>query len=383
MIFSYLFYVFATIIVIQFIYYILFFGSFAFSKTKKLISNKIPVSVIIYAKNEAKNLKEKLELFVNQQYDGFELVLINDRSTDETLDIIKQFQETNQERLNFRNITLKIVNVQENEQFWGSKKYALTLGIKVATHDFLLFSDADCEPISPFWVAEMTAHFSKEKTIVLGYGGYRFIKNSFLNKIIRFETLLTAIQYFSYAKMGIPYMGVGRNLAYTKTQFFAANGFANHMHIKSGDDDLFINQVANNKNTAICFSPNSFTISEPKTSFKAWSTQKRRHISTASFYKFHHKLLLGLYYFSQVFFWILATILLIFQYFLNDFQYQSYVVFGLIGFRFFFTYLIVGLSAKKLKEKNIVLFLPFLELFLIVSQLKFYVHNLISKPKHW
>lgn len=376
MILTSILYVFATVVAIQFFYYVIVFGRFSFLKPPNKPTNNLPVSVLICAKNEAENLKEKLETFANQQYTKFELVLINDRSTDDTLEIMESFKETYQERLKFRNITVKIVNVQENEQFWGSKKYALTLGIKAASNELLLFTDADCEPISPLWIQEMIAQFSTDKSIVLGYGKYRFIKNSFLNKIIRFETLMTAIQYFSYAKIGIPYMGVGRNLAYTKTQFFVARGFANHMHLRSGDDDLFINQIATKNNIAVCYTPNSFTVSEPKTSFKDWSLQKRRHISTASFYKFYHKLLLGLFYFSQILFWTLATILLIFQF-------QIYWILGLIGFRFFFTYLIIGLAAKKLKEKNLVLFNPILELFLILSQFKFYIQNKISQPKHW
>lgn len=376
MILTYLFYVFTTVVVVQFIYYLIIFGRFSFSKPKIKTAKNEAVSVIICSKNEAENLKEKLEHFANQQYPKFELVLINDRSTDDTFDVLETFKETYEKRLKSRNITVKIVNIQENEQFWGSKKYALTLGIKAASSELLLFTDADCEPVSPYWIQEMVSNFSDEKTIVLGYGGYRFIKNSFLNKIIRFETLMTAIQYLSYAKIGIPYMGVGRNLAYTKTQFFAASGFANHMHLRSGDDDLFINQIATKKNCEVCYSPNSFTISEPKTNFNNWSLQKRRHISTASNYKFHHQFLLGLFYTSQLLFWILASILL-------AFQFKLYWVMGIIGFRFFFTYLIIGLSSKKLNEKRLTIFNPLLELFLILSQFVFFIQNLVSKPKHW
>lgn len=383
MVISYLLYVFITIVIVQFIYYILIFGRFTFSKSKNIENHYQPVSVIICSKNEEENLKNKLSLFANQNYPQFELVLINDRSTDDTQDILEQFKEENEERFKYRNISVKIVNVQENEQFWGSKKYALTLGIKAAKHEILLFSDADCQPVSEFWIQEMVSPINNEKTIVLGYGGYRFIKNSFINKLIRFETLLTAIQYFSYAKLGIPYMGVGRNLAYKKSQFFAANGFANHMHLRSGDDDLFINQIATKKNTACCYSQNSITISEPKTSFSDWALQKRRHISTASHYKFHHKLMLSLFYCSQILFWMLAiTVLFLIVYSQLD-ELYLYIALGLIAFRFLLTYITFGLAAKKLKELKLVLFSPFLELFLILSQLLFYVQNLISKPKHW
>ena len=225
----------------------------------------------------------------------------NDSSKDDTIDIIHHFSKLQN--------NIKIVDVKSNEAFWGNKKYALTLGIKAAKNDFLLFTDADCKPVSKYWIKEMSANFSNSKSIVLGYGAYSKIKNSILNKLVRFETLLTAVNYFSFAKSGLPYMGVGRNLAYTKKEFFDANGFINHIKVRSGDDDLFINQIATKNNTTICFSKDSFTESTPKTTFKAWFKQKRRHISTAKHYKIKHKALLILLYISNLLFWLFALIL--------------------------------------------------------------------------
>ena len=119
----------------------------------------------------------------------------------------------------------------------------------------------------------MSANFSNKESIVLGYGAYSKIKKSFLNKVVRFETLITAVNYFSFAKFGLPYMGVGRNLAYTKKTFFDANGFIRHIKVRSGDDDLFVNQMATPENTALCFSEGSFTESTPKTTFEDWFKQ--------------------------------------------------------------------------------------------------------------
>ncbi|MFD1292483.1 glycosyltransferase [Lutibacter holmesii] len=367
---EYIFIAFIAILGIQFIYYIFIFGAFSFaSKAPKQATFNIPVSVIICAKNEAQNLTTNIPLFINQNYSNFELVLINDGSNDHSLEVMEQFQQTHPEQI-------KIVNVAPNEQFWGSKKYALTLGIKAATNEHLLFTDADCKPVSNNWITEMTQHFSEDKELILGYGGYKKIRNSFLNKIIRFETLITAIQYFSFAKIGMPYMGVGRNLAYTKNLFFTNKGFVNHIKIKSGDDDLFVNQVANKKNTTFCFSNNSSTISNPKTTFKSWIQQKRRHISTASHYKKTHKLLLGLFYTSQLLFWVLGILLL-------SFLYKWQFVVALIIFRSCFHYISIGFAAKKLNEKDVILFLPFYELFLIFVQLFIFIKNIRSKPSHW
>mgnify|MGYP003855617217 FL=1 len=171
-------------------------------------------------------------------------------------------------------------------------------------------------------------------------------------------------------------MGVGRNLAYTKKEFFDANGFINHIKVRSGDDDLFINQIATKNNTTICFSKDSFTESTPKTTFKAWFKQKRRHISTAKHYKIRHKVLLTLLYISNLLFWLFALIL-----FASLFNWQ--LVLGLFIFRIVLQYTIFGVSSKKLGETDLLVFLPFLEIFLIILQLTIFINNLISKPNHW
>ncbi len=363
-----LFYSFVAIVCIQVIYYLILFGNFAFLKPTEHKTKSVPVSVIICAKNEAENLNRYLPSIVNQNHPNYEVVLINDSSNDDTLKIMNHFASIHD--------NIKIVDVKKVEAFWGKKKYALTLGIKASKYDHLLFTDADCEVVSPYWISQMTAQFNKNSTIILGYGGYFKIKNSFINKLIRYETLLTAVQYFSYAKIRLPYMGVGRNLAYHKDEFFKTNGFINHLDIRSGDDDLFINEAATNTNTEICFSPNSMTLSQPKQTFEEWITQKRRHISTAKHYKLKHKLLLGLFYCSQLLFWLLATILLIAQF------YWEFIL-ALIIIRFIAVFITLYSSSKKLNETNLIVLTPVLELFLILSQFGIFITNLISKPKHW
>lgn len=365
---DFVFYGFIAVVIIQVIFYIFFFGKFAFSKLKKVTPKNIAISVIICAKNEAENLKKFIPLIIEQDYPNFEIVLINDDSKDDTLDVIHHFSKIHD--------NIKVVDVKNIEAFWGNKKYALTLGIKAAKNDFLLFTDADCKPVSKYWIKEMSAHFSNNKSIVLGYAGYSKIKNSFLNKLVRFETLITAVNYFSFAKIGLPYMGVGRNLAYTKKEFFDANGFINHIKVRSGDDDLFVNQIATLSNTTICFSKDSFTESIPKATFKSWFKQKRRHVSTAKHYKTKHKVLLALLYISNILFWLFALIL-----FISLFNWQ--IVLGLFIFRIILQYIILGFSSKKLSETDLLVFLPFLEIFLIITQLTIFINNLISKPNHW
>lgn len=368
MFFTFLFYFFIVIVSIQFVYYILIFGKFSFLKPQSIVGKKLPVSVIVCAKNEAENIKKYFPLLVSQNYPEYEIVLIDDASSDETLELFEAIE------MQYSNV--KLVKVKNNEAFWGNKKFALTLGIKASKNEFLVFIDADCYPNSTDWLLQMTSQFSKEKTIVLGYGKYEKIKNSFLNKIIRFETLLTAIQYFSWAKMGKPYMGVGRNLAYKKEEFFRVRGFMDHMNVRSGDDDLFINQASTSQNTAILYNTESFTISEPKKSYKSWFIQKRRHVSTANLYKPFDKFQLTTFYVSQLLFFILGSILLA-----N--LHEWIIVTSIIAFRYLFCWISIGYGASKLNEKDVLIWYPIIEIVLIFTQLNVFFTNLFSKPVHW
>ncbi|NAS29608.1 glycosyltransferase [Flavobacteriaceae bacterium R38] len=365
-----LLYIYIAVVVIQLLFFLLIFRTFAFHKEMQssIPDSFPPVSVIICAKNEAQNLKDNLPSVLNQEYPEFQIILINDASSDNTLEVMKAFAKGDSR--------IKIVDVENAEAFWGNKKYALTLGIKASKYNHLLFTDADCHTNSNLWIQEMAKKFTRKETIILGYGPYKKIKKSFLNALIRFETLITAIQYFSYARIGIPYMGVGRNLAYHKSEFFNNKGYINHMNIKSGDDDLFIKEVAKKDNVAINYSFNSIVYSNPKESFKDWFLQKRRHISTATHYKFYHKFLLGIFYLSSFLFWSLFIFLLIIKF-------NWITVISLALLRILIQYIIFVKSFRKLHENSLSLYIPLLELSLIVFQFAIFIVNSISKPTYW
>lgn len=365
-----IFITFCIIIIIQVFFYLFLFGKFSFSKPTLKEYQTIPISVVICAKNEATNLEINLPFIANQNYPKFEIVLVNDASTDNTLKIMEAFQ------LKYSSPKLSIqIQSNQNKEAKG-KKSALSLGINTASNNYLVLTDADCKPASSNWITKITSHINGKKEVVLGYGAYQKIENSFLNKLIRFETLLTAIQYFSYAKIGRAYMGVGRNIAYKKDVYTKNKGFQKHMHIVSGDDDLFINEVSNKQNTTICFSKNSFTISKPETNFKKWINQKKRHITTANHYKVFHKSLLSIFFISQFLFWLLAIFLLILQIYPT-------ITIALILFRFIIWYLIISKSAKLLREKDLIIFAPLYEISLIFIQLYIFTKNIISPPKQW
>jgi cellulose synthase/poly-beta-1,6-N-acetylglucosamine synthase-like glycosyltransferase len=252
-------------------------------KPEKKRRSKKGISVIICARNEEVNLEKHLPLILEQDYPEYEVVVVNDGSTDGTGDVLT--------RLAARYDHLRSTDIP-NGKFTHGKKLALTVGLKSARYDHVLLTDADCYPLTDQWLHKMVSHLTSEKHIVLGYGGYERRKGV-LNMLIRYETVFTAIQYLSYAIRGFPYMGVGRNLAYRKSLFFENRGFASHYHIASGDDDLLVNEIANGNNTAVEFSKESHTLSIPKTTLKEWLKQKQRHLSAGTHYKVGSRLRLA------------------------------------------------------------------------------------------
>ena len=367
MVITVLFYTFVVTAVVQLCYYISF-TSLLFHKTStKSFDEFIPVSVIVYAKNNAQHLTRLIPLLQEQEYKNYELIFINDASNDETLVVMKKFQDNDSR--------IKIVNVKNNEAFWGNKKYALTLGIKSAKHEQLLFIDADCMPSSKKWIKEMIVHFSESKSIVLGHGVYASKKYSFLNILIQFDKLLSTIQSFSYTKLGSSYVADGKNLAYKKSEFYSVNGFINHIKIESGHHDLFIRDASTSSNTTIAVSPDSFIITKTPNTLKKWFTHKKNQLNIILHYNFKHKFFLGLFSSSKLLFICLIPFLLCYR--------ADYYTLGIILCYLIFTSIIIGFSAKKLQKKSILYFSPFIEVFFVLFQFVIFISYSISKRTHW
>lgn len=292
------FYMFCLTASVQLFYYLFFFLRLAFFKSKPISSSQTqPVSVIICARDEAANLAKNLPGSLVQEYaTTHEVIVVNDNSYDESKYILEEYHRQYRQ--------LHVVELTQEARFIPGKKYPLSIGIKTAKHEVVLLTDADCVPASEFWIEKMQAGFTNGKEIVLGYGAYHK-KNGVLNKLIRWETFHTALQYLSFAEAGFAYMGVGRNLSYKKSVFFKNKGFSAYNHIASGDDDLFINRVATRKNTGIIIEPEAFTLSEPAKTWTEWKKQKRRHYSTGNYYTTGTKFLLGWYTGTQVMFYLL------------------------------------------------------------------------------
>lgn len=244
------------------------------------------VSVIVCARNEHRNLQDYLHILLTQDYPCYEVIVVNDGSEDDTQMVLEHYSQQCK--------ILYTTFVPREARVISSKKLALTIGVKAAKYDYLLLTDADCRPESRYWIREMMQGFANEQTeVVLGYGAY-FEKNSLLGSLINYDTLFIGLQYMGLAASGHPYMGVGRNLAYKKDTFFRNNGFRGMLGERAGDDDLFVNKVANKNNTTVICSRDSITWSAPKTTWKEWLHQKRRHLSVSSHYNNASRIRLGI-----------------------------------------------------------------------------------------
>ncbi len=362
-----LFIAFCSITLIQLFYYLFFFIRLGFYKPKlKSTSHTHPVSVIICARDEAANLGKNLPGSLVQVYSTtHEVIVVDDNSFDDTKYLLEEFHRR------FRQ--LKVIELKQEAKMIPGKKFPLSIGIKTAKYEIVLLTDADCVPASEYWIDKMQATYEDDTEIVLGYGAYHK-KKGLLNKLVRWETFHTAMQYLTYAQAGIPYMGVGRNLSYKKTIFFRHKGFSAHNHVASGDDDLFISTAATRKNTKINIDAGAFTLSEPATTWAQWARQKQRHYTTAKYYRPVHKLLLGGYSLSHFLFYplLIATLFFYWQWALMVFAIRLVV-----------QAIVMYPAMKKLQEKDLFTWFLFFDLWMFFYYLIFATTLIKKPPKAW
>jgi glycosyltransferase involved in cell wall biosynthesis len=363
-----IFLAFCIITFIQLFYYLFFFLRLAIFKTSpKNISQTHPVSVIICARDEAENLVKNLPGALVQQYKTtHEVIVVNDNSLDESKYILEEYQREFKQ--------LQLVELKQEARFIPGKKFPLSIGIKTAKHEIVLLKDADCVPASEFWIEKMQDGFYDGVEIVLGYGAMHK-KKGFFNKMVRWETFHTALQYLSFAKAGIAYMGVGRNLSYKKSVFFRHKGFSAHNHVPGGDDDLFINKAATKKNTAMVIDKEAFTLSEPAKTWKQWISQKKRHYTTSKYYKPLHKFLLGLYSFSLFLFYPLFI--------LSLFLFNWKLTLVAFAIRFIVQAYVIFKTTKQLDEKDLFRWFVFFDVWMFFYYLIFSTSVFKKPAKKW
>ena len=337
--------VFAGTFIIQMIYWWLVYARLIFHKSIPSRISRKPVSIVICAQNEEINLKSNMPLILEQDYPEYEVIVVDDASSDDTEDVLRDLGKIYPH--------LRSSRITENVHIRSGKKLALTVGLKAARYDWVLLTDADCQVDGRNWLATMQQNFRKDTGIVLGYGGYRREKG-LLNLLIRYDTFFIALQYLGFALSGFPYMGVGRNLAYRKNIFFQNKGFASHYGLASGDDDLFINEVARKSGTRIEIGKGSHTTSDAKTSWREWYYQKRRHLTSGPRYNLLSKFILGVEILSRLAFYISFLFLMVFKI-------MPLLITGIFLLRLLSTIVIIKLAMNRLNEKYLLLISPLMD----------------------
>lgn len=352
---------------IQLLFLLVVFSRLLYAKKKINTSYTPGVSVIVAAHNELFNLKNLLPELFRQHYPNFEIIVVDDRSTDGTREYLRE-ASASEDRL-------KVIHLEDFDPFYNPKKYALTQAIRLAEKEIVLLTDADCLPRSVNWIREMASGFNPKVQIVLGYSPY-FKRKGLLNLLIRFETLYTGIQYLSLALSGKPYMGVGRNMAYRRDLFLSVNGFTPHESITGGDDDLFVQKTADARNTNVLFHSDAQTVSIPKIYLKDWLRQKHRHLSVGKHYQFQYRFLLGLLTLTHLVFYSCFFILL----FSPTFYWLA--IAGFLA-RTTAQIVIFKIISKKLRDNIPAISLPLLDFLYILNYLVSGLKAVVSPKSTW
>lgn len=241
--------------------------------------------MVVCARNEAAALRRNLPLLLAQEGVDYEVVVADDASSDASAEVLAD--------LCALHAHLRVARVATKTR--PGKKQALAAATAVARGEILLLTDADCAPSSPCWAALMTRSLCARPALALALGAAPFFpkKYSLLNAWARFENCSVAARYLWLARLGMPYMGVGRNVAWRKSDWQAAFGEVLLLPIHAGDDDLCVQHAVNGANTAVEYSPGAMTFSEAPPTWRAWFLQKKRHLSAGLFYEKKISLLLA------------------------------------------------------------------------------------------
>ncbi len=348
----------SVLFIIQILYYLVTYArplraAKTAKNTEQIMTDKKakPVSVIVYAHGEPDDLRSNLPVLLNQDYPDYEIIVVNDGSDADCEDVLKLFSNE------YKNLYYTYVPV--DTQYLSHKKLALTMGIKAARHDILLFTEADCRPLGPKWIKSMADSYTPETDIILGFCAYRHTKG-FLHKLIAYDNLTDGLQMVSSALSRHPFTGNGRNLSYHKELFFAHKGYSKSLNLHAGADDLFINEVSNPTNTQVQLSSDSIIEMNKIGNSGIWREMKASRAATKHFYKGCSLAFYRMETVSYLLFGIAAIATFIFGLLGN--WLLSILAGSLLLLRFTAKALVYKKSALLLQQKPLTAWLPLLEI---------------------
>jgi cellulose synthase/poly-beta-1,6-N-acetylglucosamine synthase-like glycosyltransferase len=288
-----------TLLLLTIIYSIgIYYLKRGFQKQHQIFSPSQPsVSIIVSMHNEEKNVSGCLDKLVTQVYpkDKFEIIIVNDRSTDNTGEII----ETYCRKYPF----IQQIIIGKLQEGYAPKKLAIDQAIKNARGEIILLTDADGRPIPP-WIQQMTSSFAEDVGMVIGYAPYSTDSDHY-----SFWTGLLSLEYLSHAAvaaascgLGYPVTCVGTNMAYRKSVYEQLGGYGIFKRLHTGDDDLFLQRVRDESDWKIIYASgkNSHVYNAPPGSWKQFFQQRIRYASKGFSYPLKVTLILVLFYFINL-----------------------------------------------------------------------------------
>lgn len=352
---------------IQLFFWLFFYKRpYNYQKKRKEISvpdEALPaISVIVTSKNSAEELARNLPFIIEQDYPDFEVIVVNRGSTDDT-DIVLKAAEQKYSRLYHTYVPAEADGVNE-------KKLALTLGIKAAKNDYLLFTEAYCKPCSEHWIKEYGKEFTQGKEVVLGFSRLEISRKTGLRGFILYDNLIHHLKFLSMAILRKPFMGIGRNLGYKKELFFKHKGYSPILNLEGGEDDLYINRIAPKKKTGVVLSRESLTETDSVKHFSTWRTLKSGYLYSKQYYKGFSFRLFGLETFSKYLFYLLFICTIILGV-VTDNHILTVSVLLLFAIRYVVQWRVITLNSRLFDAGKYHINLPFYDIFQPLNNTRF------------
>lgn len=236
-----------------------------------------PMSVVVLIDAcDALTAEETIPEMMGQDYPDFEIIAVDTDKSGVTDDVLT--------RLSLRYPNLRTTYIPNSSSNVSKRKLAITLGIKAAKNDVVLITSGRCRPQSAEWLKAMGRHFDDYTDVVIGYSRPDFKDDFHRGRRLRaFDVTAEAVRYLAAAIHGKAYRACGRNVAYRKSLFLAAKGFASTLNLKYGDDDIFISEIAGSDNTAVELSPESILTEHTDGFPSRRRMEKEQHLFTAKF----------------------------------------------------------------------------------------------------
>lgn len=250
----------------------------------KHVIKRPPVSIIVVSRYDSENLAKCLPSILEQSYPNYEVVVVNDGTTNDTTILLDNLKK--------KYSHLRTTYLPEDAKYMSRKKMCMTVGIKAAFYDYLVFTDSDCVADTRDWLTEIMRNFNEETDLVLGFNHNKATDNceTLWQKFINFDNVFSTIKYMSYAMRGLAYSGTIKNMAYRKEKFFENRGFASNLNIEGGEDDIFITEVSNGTNIAVETSPNASTSINKEVTLKSFIEKKETDLENSEYYPNNVKL---------------------------------------------------------------------------------------------